>query len=59
MAWRPYENLIDSELDNRTPGKMSGWMRFFRQGKSPLKVKLDLAGDFREDISGTMIRLKN
>jgi hypothetical protein len=22
MAWRPYENLIDGELDNRTPGKV-------------------------------------
>jgi hypothetical protein len=59
MAWRPYENLIDGELDNRTPGRVTGWLRFFRQGKSPLKVRLDLAGDFHEDISGTVIRLKN
>ena len=28
MAWRPYENLIDGELNNRTPGKVTGWMRF-------------------------------
>ena len=25
MAWRPYENLIDGELENTTPGKVSGW----------------------------------
>jgi hypothetical protein len=59
MAWRPYENLIDGELDNRTPGKVTGWMRFFRNGKHPLRVTFDLAGDFHEDIRGTMIRLSN
>ena len=59
MAWRPYENLIDGELDNRTPGKVVGWMRFFRRGKKPLKVSFDLAGDFHEDICGKVIRLKN
>jgi hypothetical protein len=59
MAWRPYENLIDGELDNRTPGKVTGWMRFFRTGKHPLKITFDLEGDFHEDIRGTMIRLSN
>lgn len=59
MAWRPYENLIDGELDNRNPGKVTGWMRFFRRGKSPLRVTFDLAGDFREDIRGKVMRLKN
>lgn len=59
MAWRPYENLIDGELDNRIPGKVTGWMRFFRQGKQPLRVKFDLAGDFHEDIRGMAIRLHN
>jgi hypothetical protein len=59
MAWRPYENLIDGELDNRTPGKVAGWMRFCRRGKEPLRVTFDLAGDFLEDIRGTVIRLKN
>jgi hypothetical protein len=28
MAWRPSEYLIDGELDNTTPGKVTGWMRF-------------------------------
>ena len=59
MAWRPYENLIDGELDNRTSGKVIGWMRFFRKGKSPLRVSFDLQGDFHEDIRGGVIRLSN
>src|SRR5258708_28304531 len=45
MAWRPYENLINGELDNRIPGKVTGWIRFFRGAKRPLQVRFDLAGD--------------
>ena len=59
MAWRPYENLVDGELDNRELGKVTGWMRFFRNGKEPLRVTFDLAGDFQEDIRGAKIRLSN
>ena len=59
MAWRPYENLIDGELDNHVPGKVSGWMRFMRRGKQPRRVIFDLAGDFHEDIRGSVIRLRN
>ena len=59
MAWRPYENLIDGELDNRIPGIVSGWMHFFRRGHGPLKVVFILRGDFHEDIRGKVIRLKN
>jgi hypothetical protein len=59
MAWRPYANLIDGELDNRIPKKITGWMRFFRNGQQPLRVTFDLAGDFHEDIRGTVIRLSN
>jgi hypothetical protein len=59
MAWRPYENLIDGELDNRTPGKITGWIRFFRNEQPPLRVTFDLEGDFHEDIRGTVIRLSN
>lgn len=59
MAWRPYSNLIDGKLDNRVPGKVTGWMRFIRQGKQNLKVVFDLAGDFHEDIRGKLIRLSN
>ena len=59
MAWRPYENLIDGELSNRVPGKVTGWMRFFRRRRQPLRVVFDLAGDFHEDIRGSDIVLKN
>ena len=59
MAWRPNENLIDGELDNRTPGKVTGWIRFFRNEKAPLRVTFYLEGDFHEDIRGTVIRLLN
>ncbi len=47
------------ELDNRTPGTVTGWMLFFRNGKRPLKVVFDLAGDFHEDIRGKVIKLSN
>ena len=59
MAWRPNENLIDGKLDNRTPGKVTGWMRFFRRNQRPLKVTFDLEGDFHEDIRGKIIVLRN
>src|SRR5437870_3369731 len=38
MAWRPHPDLIDGELSNRVPGKVTGWMRFFRMGKQPWVV---------------------
>src|SRR5438128_3180917 len=59
MAWRPNENLLDGELSNRIPGKVTGWMRFFRRRRQPLRVVFDLAGDFHEDIRGSDIVLKN
>lgn len=34
-------------------------MRFYRNGRKPLKVTLDLEGDFHEDIRGKVIRLRN
>jgi len=59
MAWRPYANLIDGQLDNRVPGKVTGRVRFFRNGKQHLRVVFDLTGDFHEDIRGRKIRLSN
>ena len=52
-------NLIDAELDNRTPGIVRGWIRFHRRGKQPLRVVLELMGDFHQDIQGKIIRLRN
>ena len=55
MAWRPTEYLIEGELDNTTPGKVTGWMQF--AGLSE-KVTFDLNGNFHRDIRGAKIRLK-
>ena len=59
MAWRPNVNLINGVLDNRTPGSVRGCMRFHRRGRTPLRVVLELAGDFYEDMRGKVIRLSN
>lgn len=59
MAWRPYENLIDGELDNRTPGRVTGWMRFYRNNDQPQRVVFALVGDFHDDIRGNVIRFRN
>jgi hypothetical protein len=55
MAWRPNEYLIEGELDNTTPGKVTGWMRFAGMKE---KVTFDLNGNFHRDIRGAKIRLK-
>ena len=54
MAWRPTEHLIDGELDNTTPGQVTGWMRFAGMNE---KVTFDLKGNFHRDIRGAKIRL--
>jgi hypothetical protein len=56
MAWRPHEQLIEGELDNSVPKKVTGWLRFV--GMKDV-VKLDLAGDFHRDIRGTKVHLRN
>jgi len=56
MAWRPHEQLVESELDNTVPGKVTGWIRFVGMKEV---VKLDLVGDFHRDIRGTKVRLRN
>lgn len=59
MAWRPHDNLIAGELDNTVPGKVTGWMLFFRKDKPPLLVNYYLNGDFPKDIRGKKIRFAN
>ena len=56
MAWRPKDNLIEWMLDNTVPGKVSGWLKFL--GMKDI-VRMDLAGDFHEDIRGKKLRLSN
>jgi len=52
MAWRPTEYLIEGELENTHPGKVTGWMRFAGMKD---KVTFDLEGDFHRDIRGAKI----
>ena len=55
MAWRPTRYLLEGELDNTTPDKVTGWMRF-----AGLKhqVTFALEGNFHRDIRGAKIRLR-
>jgi len=53
MAWRPTEYLLDGELDNTNPGKVTGWMRFAGMKQ---QVSFDLNGNFHRDIRGAKIR---
>ncbi len=55
MTWRPTKYLLDGELDNRTPGRVTGWLRLAGlRGK----VSIDLNGDFHPDIRGARILLR-
>ncbi|MGD0572901.1 MAG: DUF2958 domain-containing protein [Sedimentisphaerales bacterium] len=56
MAWRPTQYLIEGELDNTNPGKVTGWMKF--AGKKD-KVTFDLEGNFHRDIRGAKIHFCN
>jgi exonuclease III len=52
MAWRPTQYLIEGELDNTNPGKVTGWMKFVGMKE---KVTFDLEGNFHRDIRGAKI----
>jgi len=54
MAWRPYDQFIEGELDNTVRGKVTGWMSFVGLKD---KVIFDLEGDFHRDIRGAKVRL--
>src|SRR5512136_1616019 len=54
MAWRPTAYLLAGELDNTTPGKITGWLQF---AGLPERVTFKLHGDFHRDIRGTKVRL--
>jgi hypothetical protein len=56
MAWRPSEYLIEGMLDNTTPGKVIGWMRFLGRRN---RIRFDLHGDFHRDIRGAVIKFHN
>jgi hypothetical protein len=52
MAWRPNEYVMEGELDNTNPGRVTGWIRF--AGLKD-KVTFDLKGDFHRDIRGAKV----
>ena len=52
MTWPIMRYLRYGELDNTTPGKVTGWMDLYGMRK----VTFDLRGDFHRDIRGTKIR---
>ena len=54
MAWRPYEYLIEGELDNTVSGRVTGWMRFAGFERT---ILFDLEGNFHRDIRGAKIHL--
>jgi hypothetical protein len=47
--------LMDGELDNTQPGRVTGWMRFAGLRR---KVVFDLEGNFHRDIRGAKIRIR-
>lgn len=53
MAWRPTAYLMEGQLDNTKPGKVTGWIKFAGLSEN---VVFDLEGDFHRDIRGTTIR---
>ncbi len=55
MAWRPTKYLLNGELDNTRPGKVTGWMKFAGMKN---KVTFDLKGDCHRDIRRARIRFK-
>jgi hypothetical protein len=55
MTWRPGKYLLEGELDNSKPGKVTGWLRFAGMKET---VAVDLEGDFDRDIRGQKLRLK-
>jgi hypothetical protein len=59
MAFRPTSNLLEGILDNTTPGRVTGWIDFYREGKPPLHCTLDLDGDFHDDIRGRILHIWN
>ena len=55
MAWRPTHCLVEGELDNTQPNKVTGWMQFAGMKN---QVTFDLEGNFHRDIRGAKIRFQ-
>ncbi len=57
MAWRIDEYLIHGEIDNRTPGRVTGRLWFLGREDEP--VVLDLEGNAWRDVAGHVLRFTN
>lgn len=57
MAWRIDEYLIHGEIDNRTPGRVTGRLWFLGREDEP--VVLDLEGNAWRDVAGHLLRFTN
>ncbi len=59
MAFRPDSNLIEGMLDNSHPGRVTGWVDFYRVRRTPLHCRIDLEGDFHDQIRGRVVQFWN
>ena len=55
MAWRPTQYLVEGELDNTRPHKVTGWMQFADMKN---KMTFNLEGNFHRDIRGAKIHFQ-
>jgi hypothetical protein len=56
MAWRLHEHVLRGEIDNRTPGRVSGRI-WLADVEEPLVLKLN--GDCYPDLAGCLLRFEN
>lgn len=56
MAWRITDSLIKAELDNRTPGEITGTLEL-HGNTTPIRIQL--AGNFQSDIAGCVLTVVN
>ncbi|MCH8473622.1 MAG: hypothetical protein LAT55_00155 [Opitutales bacterium] len=56
MAWRISEQVISGEIDNRTKGRVTG---FLELANGSGRIVLDLEGNAHPDLAGSLIRFTN
>jgi hypothetical protein len=54
MTWRLNKYMVEGELDNTNPGRVTGWLRFAGMRE---RVIVALEGDFRSDIRGMKVQM--
>jgi len=56
MAWRISEQVISGEIDNRTKGRVTGFLELADGSK---RIVLDVEGNAHPDLAGSLIRFTN